>query len=237
MRRLRVLPILVTLAVVFAMLPLHGCDPCPKCTESTANYTGLLAGASVSQIGLLVFGPFAPSGPARDRLRPTDDESPTPTPTSIPTSTPTPTVAPTPTPTVAPTPTPTVAPTPTPTTAPTPTPTATPTPTPSGGIVAYVPNGAATPGIDVVPITPGPIFPNLIRTREPVDSCAVDQRMGVAVCTGTGTDIYLVQGDYMVNTLTSGATSYARSDDEACMTCGVAVDSLRDVAVLTLKRK
>jgi hypothetical protein len=110
-------------------------------------------------------------------------------------------------------------------------PTATATP---AGIVAYVSRGASTPGIEVVPLRPGPIYPTLISTTEPVNSCAVDQTLGEVVCTGTGTDIYLVGGDYLLDVLTSSATSAGASDDNLCMNCGVVVDSIHHDAILSI---
>jgi hypothetical protein len=54
------------------------------------------------------------------------------------------------------------------------------------------------------------------------------------VCTGTGTDIYLVGGDYLLDVLTSSATSAGASDDNLCMNCGVVVDSIHHDAILSI---
>jgi hypothetical protein len=101
-------------------------------------------------------------------------------------------------------------------------------------VTAYIPNAAwatgttfvgGTKGIQVVPIKPAGT-PVSIPTRDNVNSCAGNSLTGQVVCTANGTDVYLISGSTLTNTLTSGATAYSSFSGGSCQTCGVACNTL-----------
>lgn len=205
------------------LLGISGCDPCPSCPVQAATAT------------------------------PTSTPRPTTPPTSTVTFTPTSTATSTQTPTSTQTATPTH--TPSPTHTPTPThsltPTATPTPPPAGScapagslsvlvqgknVTSYVPNGSwSEPNLDiqVVPIE-GAGSRATITTPNVVNSCASNSVTGETVCTANGTDVYLINGTTLTNTLTSAGVGTVSFTGGSCTNCGVVVDPAVNIAVIGL---
>jgi hypothetical protein len=103
-------------------------------------------------------------------------------------------------------------------------------------VTAYIPEGNwrfGTTGIQVVPIKPAGT-PVSIPTHDKVNSCAANSSTGQVVCTANGTDVYLISGSTLTNTLTSGATAFASFSGGTCQTCGVAVNEETNTAVITI---
>lgn len=117
-------------------------------------------------------------------------------------------------------------------------------------VTAYVPAGTwdvPTTGIYVVPIEPIPVgTPTSISTPNPANSCASNSVTGETVCVGntpltasrpvctpgTGDDIYLITGSTINQTLQSNASGFVHFSGGNCCNCGVAIDPLRNEAVI-----
>jgi hypothetical protein len=113
-------------------------------------------------------------------------------------------------------------------------------------VTAYVPNAAwrsDNKGLVVKQIEPkgGSPTPGLIETpigtRNPVNSCGVNPLTGKAVCTANNTDVYILRGHALTNTLTSGSTDFAPFSGGSCMNCGLAIDGVKNLAVINLGLK
>ena len=106
-------------------------------------------------------------------------------------------------------------------------------------VVAYVPNGAwccGTNGIQVIPIEPicsGTCSVTIPTPNRP-NSCSSNSKTGVSVCVANNTDVYLLSGTAITNTLTSGATGTAGFSGGSCENCGVAVDASNNIAVIQM---
>ncbi|HKD67352.1 MAG TPA: hypothetical protein VKB84_10965 [Candidatus Binataceae bacterium] len=160
---------------------------------------------------------------------------PTHTQTPKPTSTPAPTPSPTPT-KLGPTATPTLAP-------------AACLPSSSTSVLisgtdatSYVPEGrwgAASTGIEVVPIETktgigtGPA-PTLVTTPNIVNSCSSNSATGQTVCVANNTDTYILTGSTLNKTVASGATNSQSFSGGSCENCGVVVDSSLNKALVTI---
>lgn len=103
-------------------------------------------------------------------------------------------------------------------------------------VTAYVPNarwGGGPDNVRVVPIE-GSGTVGSVTTPTAVNSCSSDSITGETVCTSNGTDVYLITGTTLNKTLTSGATGFASFSGGSCMTCGVAVNSVANQAVIQI---
>jgi hypothetical protein len=107
----------------------------------------------------------------------------------------------------------------------------------------YAPNSDwqedGTTGVTVVPIETSSGIgtggaPTMIPTPNLVNSCSSNSSTGETVCVANNTDIYLISGSTLNNTLTSGATSTQGFTGGSCMNCGVVVDSTTNKALITL---
>jgi len=110
-------------------------------------------------------------------------------------------------------------------------------PTQPTTVTAYVPNGswtASNTGIQVVPIEPAGGVPVPLATTNVVNSCASNSMTGQTVCTANNTDVYLLSGTSITQTLTSGATGNAGFSGGFCQNCGVAINQLANKAVITM---
>lgn len=109
---------------------------------------------------------------------------------------------------------------------------------PSGAtpVTAYVPNGRWGGGPDGVRVVPleGSGTVGAVMTPTTVNSCSSNSVTGESVCTSNGTDVYLITGKTLNKTLTSGATGFASFSGGSCMTCGVAVNSVANQAVIQI---
>ena len=135
---------------------------------------------------------------------------------------------------------------------PTPTPTAAPNaclPSSSVGVLVqstnatvYAPQGnwgGGTAAVKVIPIetssgvgTGG--APTTVVTGSVPNSCSSNSSTGTTVCTGNNTDVFLINGTTLSNSLTSGATGTQGFSGGSCMNCGVVVDSTTNKALITL---
>jgi hypothetical protein len=106
----------------------------------------------------------------------------------------------------------------------------------TGKAVAYVPNGwwgSSTTGIRVVPIE-GPGAPTGIVTPVAVNSCAANPATGQVVCTANTTNVFLISGSTLTNTLNSSSDGFASFSGGSCKNCGVAINSLSNQAVIAM---
>jgi len=105
-------------------------------------------------------------------------------------------------------------------------------------VTAYVPNGHWTSyntGIQVVPIEPTPLAnPASIATPGVVNSCAANSSTGQTVCTANNTDVYLITGSTLNQTLTSGATGLTTFSGGTCANCGVVINQDINTAAITI---
>lgn len=148
--------------------------------------------------------------------------------------------------------TPTPSGTPTGSATPTATPTAAPNaclPSSSFGVLvqgtnatAYIPRGnwsGGPTGVDVVPIETSAGIgtggaPVLVPTANTVNSCSSNSDTGQSVCVANNTDVYVISGTTLSNTLTSGADSTQDFSGGSCQNCGVVVDSTTNKALITV---
>ena len=106
-------------------------------------------------------------------------------------------------------------------------------------VTAYIPKGTwvfgGQLGVQAVPIEPVPVAtPKSIAPvpANKVNSCASNSVSGQTVCVGSGTDVYLITGSALTQTLSSGATGFAHFSGGSCQTCGVAIDAVHNEAVI-----
>jgi len=135
-------------------------------------------------------------------------------------------------------------------------PTATPTSAPNEGLpsssiavliqgtnaTAYLPQGnweGGTAAVKVVPIETSSGIgtggaPTTITTANIPNSCSSNSKTGETVCVANNTDVYLINGTTLANTLTDGATGEESFSGGDCMTCGVVLDSTSNRALVTI---
>lgn len=109
--------------------------------------------------------------------------------------------------------------------------------TTGSNVVAYVPKGnweSSTTGISLVNVEGSSVTPTLIPTPNVVNSAASDPFTGETVATANNTDIYLLSGSNIVNTLTSGGNGTMSFSGGFPTDGGVALDPSRNRAVITL---
>jgi hypothetical protein len=104
-------------------------------------------------------------------------------------------------------------------------------------VSSYVPNGSwteANANVQVVPLE-GSGSRATILTPLPVNSCSSNSLTGQTVCTGNSNDVYLITGSTLDNTLTAGSDGTFESfSGGSCQTCGVAINSGNNTAVLSI---
>ena len=106
-------------------------------------------------------------------------------------------------------------------------------------VTAYVPNGAwsktsnSNRGVQVVPVEGGGSRAT-IATADAVNSCASNSSTHQTVCVANGTDVYVVAGSTIVNTMTSAGKGQLNFTGGSCTTCGVAIDGLNNIAWLAI---
>src|SRR5579884_456486 len=109
-------------------------------------------------------------------------------------------------------------------------------PSTPGKVTAYVPNASwelSSTGIQVVDLEGG-TSKTSISTPNPVNSCSSNPATGQTVCTANTTDVYLISGTALTNTLTSGATGSASFSGGSCENCGVAINALSNKALINI---
>jgi hypothetical protein len=99
-------------------------------------------------------------------------------------------------------------------------------------VLAYVPKGSwpntdytPSPGVSVV------ITPTRISTPGIVNSCAPNPLTCQIVCTANSTDVYLITGTTLTNTLTSGGSGTIKFSGGGCTNCGVTMDAINKTAI------
>lgn len=100
--------------------------------------------------------------------------------------------------------------------------------------VAYLPNGAwdvGATGIRVVTLE-GSGSPTSIATAGVVDSCASNPTTQQTVCTATDSDVYLISGTTLTNTLQSNGTGTVYFSGGPCGNCAVAINTSDNVAYI-----
>src|SRR5579871_4791899 len=104
-------------------------------------------------------------------------------------------------------------------------------------VSAYLPNGSwgtTTKNVQLVPIE-GAGAPATIQTPNPVNSCASNSDTGETVCTANNTDVYLIQGSTLANTLKSGSNAgvgFPFISGGSCLNCGIAMNPAANQAVI-----
>jgi hypothetical protein len=104
-------------------------------------------------------------------------------------------------------------------------------------VTAYVPKGnwgGGPTGISAVNVEGTSITPTLIPTANTANSCASNAVTGTTVCTANNTDIYLLTGTTLNNTLTSGGSGFIDFSGGACTNCGVVMDGVHNHALIAL---
>src|SRR5215469_9199977 len=105
----------------------------------------------------------------------------------------------------------------------------------------YAPNsdweGDGTTGVTVVPIETSSGIgtggaPTMISTPNPVNSCSSNSSTGETVCVANNTDVYLITGSTLNQTLTSSGTGTQGFTGGSCVNCGVVIDSGSNTAVI-----
>lgn len=109
-------------------------------------------------------------------------------------------------------------------------------------VTAYVPKGAwftGGTGLTVKEIEPSGGTPTTgltettVATPNVVNSCGVNPVTGTAVCTANNTDVYILTGNTLTHSLTSGSTAYSGFSGGSCMNCGLAINGVTNEAVIT----
>jgi hypothetical protein len=106
---------------------------------------------------------------------------------------------------------------------------------PGGTVTAYVPNGAwdhGPTGLQVVPLEPSGT-PVSVPTPNTVNACS-SSHTGQSVCTANNTDVYVLSGSTITNTLTSGSDSTDSFSGGSCHNCGVAINPNTNQAVISM---
>lgn len=107
-------------------------------------------------------------------------------------------------------------------------------------VTSYVPKGAWLPsvatGVSVVNVEGSVITPTLIPTSNVVNSCASDPVTGKTVCSANNTDVYVITGTTLTNTLTSAGIGVLDFSGGTCTNCGVAMDATHGKAVVAMAR-
>jgi hypothetical protein len=99
--------------------------------------------------------------------------------------------------------------------------------------------GGGPVGVKVVPIetksgigTGG--APATVTTASTVNSCSSNSATGQTVCVANTTDVYVITGTTLSNTLASGSNARQGFSGGGCNNCGVVVDSSTNQALITM---
>ena len=104
-------------------------------------------------------------------------------------------------------------------------------------VVSYVPKGhwgSGGTGVSIVNVEGTSVTPTAISTPSVVNSCASNSVTLQTVCTANNTDVYLLSGTTLNNTLTSGGSGTISFSGGSCTNCGVAMDAVNNRAVIGL---
>jgi hypothetical protein len=105
-------------------------------------------------------------------------------------------------------------------------------------VTAFVPNanwGGGGVNVQAVPIEGGS-SPVTITTAKTVNSCSTDSVSGVTACTANGfpADVYLISGNHVTKTVTTGANTILSFSGGSCYNCGIAVNAVTHQAAITI---
>ncbi len=105
-------------------------------------------------------------------------------------------------------------------------------------VVGYVPKGnwsvTLVTGISVVNVEGNSVTPTRVPTPNVVNACAPNPNSGQTVCSANNTDVYVLSGTSVTNTLTSGGTGIIGFSGGSCTNCGVAIDAIHNKAAIAL---
>jgi hypothetical protein len=105
-------------------------------------------------------------------------------------------------------------------------------------VVAYVPKGSwggGATGVSTANVEPTPGPGTAISTTSVVNSCAANSVTGQVVCTANDTNVYVITGTTVSNTLTSGGgPGEIGFSGGVCTNCSVAMDAVHNKAVIGL---
>lgn len=99
--------------------------------------------------------------------------------------------------------------------------------------------GGGTAAVKVVPIETdkgigtGAASTTVVTGHIP-NSCSSNSKTGLTVCAGNNTDVYLINGSTLSNTLTSGSDATESFSGGSCNNCGVVVDAETDRALIAM---
>jgi hypothetical protein len=102
-------------------------------------------------------------------------------------------------------------------------------------VTSYVPKGAwesGTTGISAVNVEGSSITPTLISTPNAVNSAASNPITGETVATANNTDVYIIKGTTLTNTLTSSGSGAISFSGGSATNTGVAMDATHNRAVI-----
>src|SRR5579875_2333214 len=98
-------------------------------------------------------------------------------------------------------------------------------------VTAYIPNsdwdGSNGPGIQVVPVEGSSQTCQEITTTDDINSCAYDNTTQQVVCSSNDTNVYVISGTKITQTLNSGGAFAALNPFSGgnCATCNIAMGS------------
>jgi hypothetical protein len=107
----------------------------------------------------------------------------------------------------------------------------------TGNVTAYVPKGyweSSTTGIFVKNIEGTAAAGASIATANAANSCSSNPATGQTVCVANNTDVYLLTGTTLTNTLTSGSNGTTGFSGGSCYNCGVALNANNNTAVINM---
>lgn len=109
--------------------------------------------------------------------------------------------------------------------------------TTGSNVVAYVPKGnweSTTTGISLVNVEGSSVAPTFISTPNVVNAAASDPFTGETVATANNTDVYVLNGASVTNTLSSGGSGTIGFSGGEPTNAGIAMDSLHNRAAIAL---
>lgn len=107
----------------------------------------------------------------------------------------------------------------------------------TGNVTAYVPKGyweSSTTGIFIQGIEGATGTGVSVPTANAANSCSSNPATGQTVCVANNTDVYLLSGTTLTNTLTSGSTGTTGFSGGSCYNCGVALNASNNSAVINM---
>jgi len=107
----------------------------------------------------------------------------------------------------------------------------------TGNVTAYVPKGyweGSFTGIFVKNIEGTLGAGTTVPTSNIANSCSSNPATGQTVCVANNTDVYLLTGTTLTNTLTSGSNATASFSGGSCHNCGVALNANKNTAAINM---